>query len=53
MLKNVLQIYVDEASDNMDIGVVVDSIDTGREYVSYDVVAFISEYGELMISVAI
>jgi hypothetical protein len=53
MLKNVLQIYIDEASDNMDIGVVVDSLESGKEYVSYDVVAFISDYGELMISVAV
>jgi len=54
MLLNELQTYVDAASADMDIGVIVRSIETGNEIVvTFDVVADISEYGELMIRVRI
>jgi hypothetical protein len=54
MLLNELQTYVDAASDDMDIGVLVRSIETGDEIaLTYDVVADISEYGELIISVVV
>jgi hypothetical protein len=46
--------YADAASNEMDIGVVVRHIYTGEEIAaSFDVVAGISEYGELMICIAI
>jgi len=54
MLKNVFQIYLDEASSGTEICVAVSSIETGEEIaVSYDVVADISEYGELVIYVSV
>ena len=54
MLKCVFQTYVDAASDDREIGVVIDSWETGNEIATtYDVVVDISEYGELMIHVAI
>jgi hypothetical protein len=49
-----LQTYIDAASADMEIGVSVSSIETGDEIaLSYDVVADISEYGELIISVVV
>jgi hypothetical protein len=49
-----LQTYIETASGDMDIGVVVHSIENGEEIaVTYDVVADISEYGELMIRVVV
>jgi len=49
-----LQTYVDAASSDREIGVVVHSIETGDEIaLTFNVVADISEYGELMISVVI
>jgi predicted metal-dependent enzyme (double-stranded beta helix superfamily) len=49
-----LQTYVAAASADREIGVHVYSIDTGDEIaLTYDVVADISEYGELLISVAV
>jgi len=54
MLKNVFQSFVDEASDNSEICVVVRAIETGIEFAtSYDVVLDISEYGELLIMVSV
>jgi len=49
-----LQTYVDAASGDSEIGVVVRSIETGDEIaLTFDVVADISEYGELMISIVV
>jgi len=49
-----LQKYVDAASSDREIGVAVHSIETGEEIaLSFDVVADISEYGELIISVVV
>jgi len=49
-----LQVYMDAAEDDREIGVLVHSIETGDEIaLTYDVVADISEYGELIISVAV
>jgi len=54
MLLQVLKDYADDASDCSEVGVAVRSIETGDEIVvTYDVVADISEYGELIISIAI
>jgi len=54
MNKNAFQVYVDAAADESEICVVVYSIETGDVIAaSYDVVAVISEYGELMICIAI
>ena len=49
-----LQTYVNAASGDREIGVVVRSIETGDEIaITFDVVADISEYGELMIGVIV
>ena len=49
-----LQTYVNAASADREIGVVVRSIKTGNEIaLTFDVVADISEYGELMICVVV
>jgi hypothetical protein len=49
-----LQTYIDAASDDSEIGVVVRSIETGDEIaITFDIVADISEYGELIISVVV
>jgi hypothetical protein len=54
MFKCILQSYIDATADDSEICVVVHSIETGEEIAaSYDIVADISEYGELMISIAI
>jgi hypothetical protein len=46
--------YADAASDDREIGVVVCHAYTGKEVaVSYDVVADVSEHGELMICIAV
>ena len=49
-----LQTYIDAASADMEIGVLVRSIGTGGEMaLTFDVVADISECGELIISVVV
>jgi len=49
-----LQTYIDAASVDMEIGVLVRSIETGGEIaLTFDVVADISEYGELIICVVV
>ena len=49
-----LQTYLDASSSDREIGVVVHSIKTGDEIaLTFDVVADISEHGELMISVVV
>jgi len=54
MLLCELKSYIDFASDDQDIGIVVRSIDTGDEITAaFDLVADISEYGELMLSIVI
>jgi hypothetical protein len=54
MLKTDFLTYVDAAADDTEICVVVHSIETDEEIsASYDVVADISEYGELMIHIAV
>jgi hypothetical protein len=54
MLIRDFQSYVDAASGDTEICVVVHSIETGEEIAaSYDVVADVSEYGELIISIVI
>jgi hypothetical protein len=54
MLKHDFLTYVDTAADDTEICVVVHSIETDEEIAaSYDVVADISEYGELMIHIAV
>lgn len=54
MLLAELQTYVDAASSDREIGAVVHSIETGDKIaLTFDVVADISEYGELMISVVV
>ena len=54
MIKKVFQTYIDAISDDSEICVVVCSIETGEEIAaSYDVVADISEYGELVIRIAV
>jgi hypothetical protein len=54
MLLAELQTYIDAAEADREIGVVVLSIDTGGEIaLTFDVVADISEYGELIISVMV
>ena len=46
--------YIDDDSDDMEIGVAVFSIESGDEIaVTYDIVAYISEYDELMIEIQI
>ena len=53
MLKNLLQMYINEAADDRDLAVVVRSIETGQILaVTYDLVADISEYGELLLGIA-
>jgi hypothetical protein len=54
MFKSSLQTYIDAAADDREICVVVYSAETGEGIAtSYDIVADISEYGELMISIAL
>jgi hypothetical protein len=54
MIKNVFQTYVDAVSDDSEICIVVCSVETGEEIAaSYDVVADINEYGELVIRIAV
>jgi hypothetical protein len=54
MLLRSLKDYADIASDNEEIGVVVYSIYTGDEIATtFDVVADINEYGQLMISIEV
>jgi hypothetical protein len=49
-----LQEYIDAASDDREIGVVVSSIETSKVIAtSYDILANVSDYGELMISIAL
>jgi hypothetical protein len=49
-----LQSFIDDAPYGSEIGIVVKSIETGAELFStYDVVADIDEYGELLICIAI
>jgi len=49
-----LQTYIDATSADMEIGVLVHSIETGDEIaLTFAIVADISEYGELIISVAV
>jgi hypothetical protein len=51
MLKHVLKTWLDGASDDIDVGVVVYSIETGNEIAkSYCVVVGIGKNGELLIS---
>jgi hypothetical protein len=46
--------YTDIAKDDEEVGVVVYSIDTGNEIAAtFDVVADINEYGQLMINIEI
>jgi len=54
MLKSILQNYIDEACDDIDIGVVVSSIETGKQVAaSYDITASIGIHGGLLIGAAI
>jgi hypothetical protein len=54
MLLRELLDYADAASDNREIGVAVLSIETGDEIaLVFDVGADISEYGELIFSIAV
>ena len=54
MTKEAFQTYVDTASDGSEIGVAVRSIESGeRVALSYDVVADINAYGELIICVSV
>jgi len=54
MLLHDLKNYIDAASDDMEMGVIVFSVESGDEIaVSYDVAVHISEYGELMIEIQI
>jgi hypothetical protein len=54
MLIRDLQNYVDAAAADVEIGVAVRSIETGEEIATtFDVIAGISEYGGLMISVMV
>ena len=54
MLLADLKTYVDAASADMEIGVLVHSVETGNEIaLTFDVLADISEYGELIISIVV
>jgi hypothetical protein len=54
LLASVLTTYVDAASDDWEIGVAIYSGETGEEIaMTFDVVADINEYGELMIRISI
>jgi len=54
MLLRNFKTYVAGASDDQDICVVVNSSESGQEIVTtYDIVADINEYGELIISIAL
>ena len=49
-----LQTYLDAVLDEVEIGIIVYSIETGEVIVlSYAVVADINEYGELMLGIEI
>ena len=54
MLKSSFQSYLDAASENTEICIIVCLIETGEEIsASYDVTADISEYGECVIKINI
>jgi hypothetical protein len=47
MLKSPIQTYLNVAYDDMDIGIIVKSVETCEEMtVSYDVAVYISIYGD-------
>jgi len=54
MLKRSFMAYVAAASDGLDVGVAVRSVETGEEIaMSYDVEAGIGERGELLLTVSV
>ena len=49
-----LQNYINVLNGDTEFGILIRSIETGEELVmSYDVIADISEYGELLLSICI
>jgi hypothetical protein len=54
MLLRDLKTYINVASDHQEIGIILYSIKTGCEVATtFDIMVNISEYGELMISIAV
>ena len=52
MFLHELQDYIDAAADDMEVCIVVRSLETAKVIaVTYDIVATIGEYGELMIKI--
>jgi len=54
MLTHDFPAYVDAAADYEEIGILVRSIESGKEIATtFDVVAAINEYGQLIISIVV
>jgi len=54
MLKHALKTYLDHVPEDLEIAVIIYSIETGVEIaVSYDITIVINEFGEIMLCVAV